>query len=765
MRAVRNPKIGPPMSTPVLVLAHLVNAGALVQRGLAPTGQRGVDACLVVALGVGWLAAAVHAPWWSMAAVGALGAVAAGSPLGAAAGLVAFLAAIWLGVGRRPFGMYAVVAGGCGVQSLARMTAGRWFGMTAAVALLAAASVVMAAAWQWSTAGRRRARATLGLVVSAILLSLIGLAASSASAKPSLEDANSTIRRAFRALEAGDAQDASGEFDAASRIFDRIARELDQPWTQPSRLLPVVAQHHDSVARLSAGAARLSNDLSVVLKQIDPAALNVSGGHLDMVRLRTVNEPVARLEHSLVEFDQLLTSVESSWLVGPLQRALHGLHAEVERSHEAAVNLKALVAQLPDMLGASGPRKYFVGFITPAEARGLGGFMGNYAEITADRGTVEMTAFGRVADLRNGAVDPSAWTLDLSREFSARYGDFGFDEPDTRTVSPDIWSNITMSPDLPSVAPIIAQLYPQSGGSEIDGVIMLDPSAMAALMELTGPITLPTREAPLTAAEAEDYIVRAQYEIDAKDGRIDALEVLARSVMDGLLGGDLPGPWKLSRLMGPILARDGMMLWSKHPAEQSIYEQVGVSGRLPELVGRDGVSVVVNNASANKIDAYLLRSVKYRASVDQTRGVFKATATVTLQNLAPADGLASYVIGNQTEDPPGTNRTYLSMYTAFPVSTARLDGQPIAMEVSAEQGWIVSSAFIAIPPGKTRTVEVEMFGGVGANGYELVWRPQPSVLPTSADVVVTGSGGTELVKWVEPEARRDKIVAVNPPTN
>ena len=36
---------------------------------------------------------------------------------------------------------------------------------------------------------------------------------------------------------------------------------------------------------------------------------------------------------------------------------------------------------------------------------------------------------------------------------------------------------------------------------------------------------------------------------------------------------------------------------------------------------------------------------------------------------------------------------------------------------------------------------------------------------TSADVVVTGSGGTELVKWVEPEARRDKIVAVNPPTN
>ncbi len=642
------------------------------------------------------------------------------------------------------------------MQALARMAAGRWFGTTAAVALIAACVVAAAAATGWSAIGRHRARATLGLIASATVLALIGLAASSASAKPSLEDANSTIRRAFRALEAGDADEASGEFDAASRIFDRIARELDQPWTQPSRLLPVVAQHHDSVARLSAGAARLSNDLSVVLKQIDPTALNVSAGQLDMDRLQTVSEPIARLEHSLVEFDQLLTSVESSWLVGPLQRALHGLHAEVDRSHEAAVNLRALVAELPDMLGASGPRKYFVGFITPAEARGLGGFMGNYAEITADHGNVEMTAFGRVADLRNGAVDPTAWKLDLPREFAARYGDFGFDEPDTRTVSPDIWSNITMSPDLPSVAPIIAQLYPQSGGSEIDGVIMLDPSAMAALMELTGPIVIPTRATPLTAAEAEDYIVRAQYEIEAKDGRIDALEVLARSVMDGLLGGDLPGPWKLSRLMGPILARDGMMLWSKHPGEQAVYERVGVSGRLPELAGRDGISVVVNNASANKIDAYLLRSVKYRASVDSPRGVFKATATVMLQNLAPAEGLASYVIGNQTEDPPGTNRTYLSMYTAFPVSSAQLDGQPIAMEVSGEQGWIVSSAFIAIPPGKTRTIEIEMFGSIGPNGYELVWRPQPSVLPTLADVAVTGSGGVEMVQWLEAEARRDK---------
>ncbi len=755
--------MNPPVAALVApLLIHLANAAGLVQRGLAPTGHRIVDGCLVVVAGGAWLAASARASWWSLAAVGMVGAVASGSVAGGLAGMLGFAVAVWIGARGHRGPLQAMIAGSLGVQSLARLAHGRWFGLTAGVALAATMVVVLSAATNWSSHNRRRVLASLGLIGSAVVLALVGLAASSASAKPSLEDANTTVRRAFRYLEQGDASASSREFDAASRIFDRITRELGRPWSQPSRLLPVVAQHHDSVAELAAGAARLSNDLSVVLKQIDPDALNVSGGTLDMERLRTLAQPIDRMESSLVEFDDLLQSVRSPWLVGPLQHALAGLDKAVARSHEAAANLKSLAAQLPDMLGASGPRRYFIGFVTPAEARGLGGFMGNYAELTADHGKVTMTAFGRVADLRNAAADPEAWKLDLPAEFVTRYGDFGFSEPGSGAVSRDVWSNITMSPDLPSVAEVIAQLYPQSGGPEIDGVIMLDPSAMAALMELTGPIPLPNRDAPLTAAEAEDYIVRAQYEVASRADRIDSLEALARGVMDRLLGGDLPGPWKLSRLMGPILARDGMTLWSKHPAEQAVFEQVGVSGRLPALAGRDGISVVVNNASANKIDAYLSRSVKYRTSVDPSRGVFKSVATVTLRNLAPVSGLPSYVIGNQTNDPPGTNRTYLSLYTAFPISAARLDGAPVAMEVTTEQGWTVSSAFVAIPPGGTRIVEIEIFGSVGPGGYELVWRPQPSALPTAADVAVSGPNGVELAAWTEAEARRDKIITLSP---
>ena len=54
------------------------------------------------------------------------------------------------------------------------------------------------------------------------------------------------------------------------------------------------------------------------------------------------------------------------------------------------------------MLGANGKRVYFIAFTTPAEAHGLGGYMGNWAEITMDQGHISVTGFGRTADL---AVD------------------------------------------------------------------------------------------------------------------------------------------------------------------------------------------------------------------------------------------------------------------------------------------------------------------------------------------------------------------------
>ena len=41
------------------------------------------------------------------------------------------------------------------------------------------------------------------------------------------------------------------------------------------------------------------------------------------------------------------------------------------------------------------------------------------------------------------------------------------------------------------MAEAVRQMWPQSGGQPLDGVLYLDPETLAALMHLTGPVTVP----------------------------------------------------------------------------------------------------------------------------------------------------------------------------------------------------------------------------------------------------------------------------------
>lgn len=745
---------------PLIAAACLASGAALCLRGLSPAGSRGADLALLVVGGSFGTLMAAMSPWWAMAAAGAIAAVAAEGAVGLVVGLVALTCAVARAsrLASRP--VLALVGGACTVQGAAWLGRGQWFGASSVLGLGMIAVLVVVPVAGWSTRARRRVVAGLGAALAASMFALIGLAAASASAKPSFIDANTTLQQAFGELAAGDAVAAAQRFDAASQVFRRIARELDQPWSRPSQLIPVVSQHTGGIAQLSAGAAEVCHDLSVALEQIDPAALRFTGGRLDLDALGRLDQPLDDVERSLQRFAALVDDVRSPWLVDLVQDALADADRELTRSLDAVANLRSVLGILPAALGTGEPRRYFVAFVTPAEARGLGGFMGNYAELTATDGTVEMTRFGRTIDLRAEAQFDGV-RLDVSDEFVARYGDFGFAEPTDLHVSPDIWSNVTMSPDLPTTAKVIAELYRHSGGSAIDGVLVVDPSAMAALVELTGPVRLPGREDPLAGGDVEAYILRDQYTVADKAERVDALEILAKTVVERLLGGDLPGPWKLARLMGPVLARGGLAMWSGDPAEQAVFEQVGVSAELPALAGSDGLSVVVNNAAANKIDAHLRTSVRYDVSLDPSNHVYGGVATIELANDAPATGLASYVIGNSTGDPVGTNRMYVSVYSGTKAFSAMLDDTPLAMERGTELGWHTSSTFVTVPPGGRRTLTIRFVGELTSAGYSWRWRPQPMAIATDVELDVRSIDGRRLVHWHEPQARRDKVLTVS----
>ena len=71
---------------------------------------------------------------------------------------------------------------------------------------------------------------------------------------------------------------------------------------------------------------------------------------------------------------------------------------ELEDAQPSARTAAAAVRELPEFLGADGPVNWLVAITTPAEARGLGGLLGNWALVEADDGRITILQTGRNED-------------------------------------------------------------------------------------------------------------------------------------------------------------------------------------------------------------------------------------------------------------------------------------------------------------------------------------------------------------------------------
>jgi hypothetical protein len=243
-----------------------------------------------------------------------------------------------------------------------------------------------------------------------------------------------------------------------------------------------------------------------------------------------------------------------------------------------------------------------------------------------------------------------------------------------------------------------------------------------------------------------EFLLIDQYELDDNDARVDLLEAVSRATVDQVLGGALPNPVVVAGELGPLLTQGRLVGSATDPEEQALFEAVGLATSLPSLDGGDGIAAVFNNAGPNKIDVYLERDLEYTVIVDERTGTVNSTLELTLANGARPEDLPDSVVGNATGDARGTNRTLLSLYSALPLRSASVDGEPIVMTDGEEAGWTVNSAFLGIPPGGSITVTVEYAGVLALpDGYTLAVRPQPLVIPEQQTIRVSSSDGETLI--------------------
>jgi len=218
---------------------------------------------------------------------------------------------------------------------------------------------------------------------------------------------------------------------------------------------------------------------------------------------------------------------------------------------------------------------------------------------------------------------------------------------------------------------------------------------------------------------------------------------VGREVWTKFLAADLKSPRQLVEGFGRSLATKHLQIWTMQ--EGRALASLGVDGGLRKPAGRDYLLLVGQNAAGNKIDYYARRHISYGVHI-ATDGKTTGKAVVELANDAPSGGLPRYLIGpfGSLRDPPGLNRSYLSIYSPLgaAVSGASVDGKAVQVESHRELGLGVVSRYVEALSGKSATFKVNLTSVLSRLGeYRLLVQHQPGLRADALDLSISLPAG------------------------
>ena len=600
-----------------------------------------------------------------------------------------------------------------------------WFGphriewLALACALAACLLLVVDGYGSMRRRHRRMVRIPLFGTVALIVLATGIAAVTGLLASNDLVDGTKSARTALASVQDGDADVARDQLERARTHLDRAGGKIRLA-NLPARLVPGLAQQMDAVDVAVSEGRHIAAAADDLLASADYDQLRYKG-RLDLSQVDVLQPQAANVHQVMTTAQSRLDQAAEPWLAGPLRTRIEEFRGEVADVSDDTDLAAELLDLAPTLFGADQTRHYLIIFMTNAELRGAGGFIGSYAELEATDGSVELTRSGSIKDLVDQRK-PGERTLDGPADYVRRYG---------RLKPWDFLQDVTISPDFPSDADVMAQLYPQSGGHKVDGVIGIDPSGLASLLKLTGPVDVEGLDEPLTADNAVHILTKRQYLDFSKDedSRKELLEAATRETFKKLTKASLPAPRKLGDVLGPAVRGRHIQVWSPTAREQALFERVHADGAIAIAEGSDGFTIAEQNLGNNKIDAYLQRSTTYDVTVDAATGKLTANLQIVLDNKIPDIPFPPYVVSNSRAAPQGTNVTTLAIYSPHRLVSAMVDGQEVTLGEDTELGLnVYETGVIRVPPRGQVTLELELEGAVDLRrGYHLEIIPQPMV--------------------------------------
>jgi hypothetical protein len=552
-----------------------------------------------------------------------------------------------------------------------------------------------------------------------VLAGLLWLAVTAVLARHQVQATQQSVGRLRTALAHADlpaARTAAASVTAHARSAHRLT-------TGPAWWISAQIPWAGAPARSIRGCAAQSDQLgSTVLSPLLELADSLSpGGLVDhgTIRLRPLIDAAPVLRQAELRLQAGSRQVDrlpgNTWL-DAADRSRTSLRADLTKLAEQLQPINQAADVLPDLLGRTGTKRYFVGLENEAESRGVGGIPGAFAIVTARDGTLSFDRFESDTTLSKVRTD-----LDLGSEYDQRY----------RAADPvNTYSNSTISPDFSDAGRIWAAMWLKYSGQRIDGALAIDPTAISYLLKVTGPARL----ADGSTVDGDEVISLTQQTLyrthPDKAARKAYLLEIARAISVRLLSAH--GSTGLARAASRAAGEHRIVAWSADPTVEQQLATGSMAGALHAGSGYfAGFSTV--NATGGKLDYYLTRAMTY-----SRQGCGAGSTSVsrfTLVNAVPPGPLPGYVTlrldapGYRTR--PGDNKVLLSYYVTpgARIDSVTVDGRRAVAMPSSEHGLTVLTLPLELARGSSHTVTVTATEPARSDRTEFL--RQPAVNPVS----------------------------------
>lgn len=561
-------------------------------------------------------------------------------------------------------------------------------------------------------------------------------------------------------LTAGDYASAREFYDKAQQATVRLQKSVDiAPFELVGRVPGVaVAADNWRLAVDAAGALTMATGDLIALygdlsgKGDGPKIF--SDGAIDLARLESLPDRVATTDAQLTAAHEDLTGIRattapSTALAEVRDRALE----EMRPVEEALESLSTIAPVLPDALGANGPRRYLIAIGNQAEMRAAGGAPLTLIMVEFNEGRISIPIKGPTSTQLFPPLNaPVLWWGPGSNPFFAT----------NPRNAPFVVTNT--HPNLLFSAREMAEAWTGGNYPRVDGVITLDLTAIAAVLDATGPIESDVY-GTVDGERLGQILLIDAYQEFGQEGALDrqnANQALLNTLLERLLGGD-----DLVNAASAITSTAPgrhFQAWMRNPELQRLSTRSGASGEVNDPGVGDWSAVYTQNGNQSKVDVFQQRNVLVTVAMAED-GSARVTQTVTLTNATPQD---------RPEGPPervGYETSWLkNAYILYVPDTAtdfRADYpsgfavRPFKNHPQLGGGWVddgFGHRMIRMvgwtPPGGTNAVSVSYslpagtFAVVdGELTYRLHAEPQSLFVPSTLSVTVTPPPG-----WTPIEA-------------